>query len=93
MGQDDRERSVLLTVLAGIGVGAIIGAVAGILFAPRAGVETREKLGETLQGLGTRLGDISDEVGTRVRSAVKASRSAMAGDTAGAEEGGDRMGA
>jgi len=92
MGQDDRDRNVIVTVLAGIGLGAIIGAIAGILFAPRAGVETREKLGETLQGLGARIGDLSDDVGTRVRSAVKAGRSAMAGDTSGAEEGGDRMG-
>ena len=92
MGTDDRDRNLIVTVLAGVGLGAIIGAIAGILFAPRAGVETREKLGETLQGLGTRLGDLSDEVGTRVRTAVKASRSAMAGDTSGAEEGGDRMG-
>jgi gas vesicle protein len=92
MAQDDRDRNLIVTVLAGVGLGAIIGAIAGILFAPRPGVETREKLGETLQGLGSRIGDLSDEVGTRVRSAVKASRSAMAGDTSGAEEGGDRMG-
>ena len=94
MGQDDRERNLILSVLAGVGIGAIVGAVAGLLFAPRPGAETREKIGESLQGFGSRLSDLTEEVSTRVRSAVNASRAARSEmDATGAEEGGDRMGA
>ena len=43
--------------------GAMIGAVAGVLLAPRPGKETREKLfggGLDLQGQGERFGDVMD---------------------------------
>ncbi len=89
MQDDDREKNLILGVLAGIGIGAIVGAVAGLLFAPQAGTDTRGKIGGQLQGFGTRLTDLTDEVATRVRSAVNAGRQAAV--DAGAEEGGDRM--
>ena len=40
--QDDSN--ALLYILAGVGLGAIIGAAAGILLAPKAGEEIREEL-------------------------------------------------
>lgn len=42
-GSDDKNALVYL--LAGFGLGTIVGAVAGVLFAPKAGDETREELG------------------------------------------------
>jgi gas vesicle protein len=85
--EDRSDRSVLLSVLAGIGIGAIVGAVAGLLFAPKAGEETRERIGQTLSNLGNRITDLSDQVSTRVRSAVEAGRHAMERDN---EEPGGR---
>ena len=44
MSKDNDESNVVLYMLAGVGLGAIIGAAAGLLFAPKAGSETREEL-------------------------------------------------
>src|SRR5436309_9950013 len=41
---DDDEKNVLIYMLAGVGLGAIIGAAAGLLFAPKAGTEMREDI-------------------------------------------------
>jgi gas vesicle protein len=41
---DSNDRNVMLYFLAGVGVGALIGAAAGILLAPKSGAETREDL-------------------------------------------------
>jgi gas vesicle protein len=41
---DEDEKNVLIYMLAGVGLGAIIGAAAGLLFAPKAGTEIREDL-------------------------------------------------
>jgi gas vesicle protein len=71
------DHNVLLNILAGIGIGALIGAVAGVLLAPKAGRETREELGERITDLGHRVGDLSERVATRVRSAVDAGRRVM----------------
>jgi gas vesicle protein len=40
------DRSVMLYMLAGIGLGALIGAAAGLLFAPKAGNEMREDINQ-----------------------------------------------
>lgn len=41
---DDDDRNVLIYMLAGVGLGAIIGAAAGLLFAPKAGTEIRDDI-------------------------------------------------
>lgn len=45
------EKSTMLYLLAGVGVGALIGVAAGMLFAPKPGVETREDLSEKFKEL------------------------------------------
>ena len=50
MNEND-DKNVMLFMLAGIGLGAVIGAAAGLLFAPKAGAETREELGDKLKEL------------------------------------------
>ncbi len=41
---DQNERNVMLYFLAGVGLGALVGAAAGLLLAPKSGSETREEL-------------------------------------------------
>jgi gas vesicle protein len=50
MTQNDDKNS-LVYLLAGFGLGALIGALAGILFAPKPGSETREEIGGRLKEL------------------------------------------
>jgi gas vesicle protein len=51
MARHDDDTSVLIYVLAGVGLGAIIGAAAGLLFAPKAGTELRHDIGDKLKEL------------------------------------------
>jgi gas vesicle protein len=63
---DDGDRSVLVSVLAGIGIGVLVGAVAGLLLAPKSGQETRDELGKTMADLSDKLSDFSRTVGQKV---------------------------
>lgn len=51
MSRESEENNSFLYLLAGVGLGAIIGAAAGLLLAPKAGTETREELAEKLKEL------------------------------------------
>jgi gas vesicle protein len=86
MENQDNERSVMVSVLAGIGIGVLVGAIAGLLFAPKAGSETRETIGHTLSDLGTKITDLSHDVANRVKAVVDHSKSAMADQVEAASE-------
>jgi gas vesicle protein len=45
------DSNALIYMLAGVGLGAIIGAAAGLLFAPKSGNETREDLADKYKEL------------------------------------------
>lgn len=45
------DKNSLVYLLAGFGLGALLGAIAGLLFAPKAGTETREELADKLKEL------------------------------------------
>lgn len=47
----DDDNNALIYLLAGVGLGAIIGAAAGILLAPKAGEETRGEIAEKYKEL------------------------------------------
>lgn len=51
MSNNNDDSNVLIYMLAGVGLGAIIGAAAGLLFAPKAGNELRDDLGGKLKEL------------------------------------------
>lgn len=51
MSNENNETNATLYLLAGVGLGAIIGVAAGILFAPKAGAELREELSGKLNEL------------------------------------------
>jgi len=44
LARHEDDSNVLIYMLAGVGLGAIIGAAAGLLFAPKAGEDLREDL-------------------------------------------------
>ena len=51
MSKQSDDSSALIYILAGVGLGAIIGAAAGLLFAPKSGEEMREDLNEKYKEL------------------------------------------
>lgn len=51
MSQNNDDSNVMLYMLAGVGLGAIIGAAAGLLFAPKAGTEIRDDLSDKFKEL------------------------------------------
>lgn len=75
MSQSD-DKNALMYLLAGFGLGAVIGAIAGLLFAPKSGVETREELATKLKDLKHKTEDWYSE--------QKARRAARTGGEGGA---------
>lgn len=63
------EKNSLVYLLAGFGLGCLIGAIAGLLFAPKAGSETREVLGSRMRDLKGKTEDwISEQRAKRLTS-------------------------
>ncbi|MCC6403259.1 MAG: YtxH domain-containing protein [Fimbriimonadaceae bacterium] len=58
-GNDDKNALVYL--LAGFGLGCLIGAIAGLLFAPKTGTETRELVGSRMKDLKSKTEDWINE--------------------------------
>lgn len=67
--QNHDERSGLLYLLAGIGLGVLIGAVIGLLFAPKSGEEIRGDLGRRLHDLTEKMSELSHQLSERVSEA------------------------
>lgn len=78
MEQHDNEKSVMISVLAGIGIGVLVGAIAGLLLAPKPGSETREDIGATLTDLGRKVGDLSSQVAVKLKGVVETGKHAVA---------------
>lgn len=51
MSNNNDDSNVMLYMLAGVGLGAIIGAAAGLLFAPKPGAEIRDDLADKFKEL------------------------------------------
>jgi gas vesicle protein len=51
MSRHDDDTNVMIYMLAGVGLGAIIGAAAGLLFAPKAGTDLRHDLNDKFNEL------------------------------------------
>ena len=68
----------LVGFVAGLLLGAVIGATAALLSAPQSGRRTRRKLGraavEIRQSTGDRWDDVSEDVRNRVDEALKGAR-------------------
>ncbi|MFN7016605.1 MAG: YtxH domain-containing protein [Fimbriimonadales bacterium] len=69
--QNHDERSGVLYLLAGIGLGVLIGAVIGLLFAPKSGEEIRGDLGQRLHDLSEKVRELSHQVYERGGETVR----------------------
>jgi len=78
MANNDDERGVLVSVLAGIGIGVLVGAVAGLLLAPKSGQETRDDLSRSMSDLSDKITELGRTVGQKVTTAVDRTRAQMA---------------
>lgn len=78
MTSGDDDRSVLVSVLSGIGMGVLVGAVVGLLLAPKSGQETRDDLTKSMNDLSDKLSEFGRTVGQRVSTAVDRTRATMA---------------
>lgn len=69
------EKNVLIYMLAGVGLGALIGAAAGLLFAPKAGSETREQLTDKFKELKDKteewIAEQKSKKGTKISEALE----------------------
>ena len=75
MSHREDDPNVVMYLLAGVGLGAIIGAAAGLLFAPKPGSEIREDIGGKFNEL---KGKTSEWIAEQ-----RAKRSAGAGEEMG----------
>ena len=89
MAEND-EKGVALNFLAGVGIGAIVGAAVALLLAPQSGVETREDLKKAAQDLSKsteefrkRSSELLDTAKTKAKQAYEAGREAMQKKRAG----------
>jgi gas vesicle protein len=69
--QNHDERSGVLYLLAGIGLGVLIGAVIGLLFAPKSGEEIRGDLSQRLHELSDKVRELSHQVYERGGETVR----------------------
>lgn len=96
MSTEDRDSSGLVSLLAGIGVGVIIGGVTALLLAPQSGTQTRAQIRETaddaLDRLKVSMDDLKHKVEDLTAKATMARRGpgspAPQGDVAGATDEG-----
>jgi len=72
------ERSGVLYLLAGIGLGVLIGAVLGLLFAPKSGEELRSDLSQRLHDLSEKVRELSQQVYERGGETVRNLRERVA---------------
>ncbi|MBX3096468.1 MAG: YtxH domain-containing protein [Fimbriimonadaceae bacterium] len=76
----NEDKNSLVYLLAGFGLGALVGAAAGLLFAPKSGEETRHELTDRMKELKSKTEDYIGEQ----RSKIKAMKSNEDADTVGA---------
>jgi gas vesicle protein len=85
LSEGDRN-DTLLSLLAGVGIGALVGAAAALLLAPQSGQETRTQIRGTADDLLVKLRDTVEELRGKVDEMVASLRSR--GDGGGARESG-----
>ncbi len=74
----DEGRNVALGVLAGLGVGLLVGAAAALLLTPTTGEEVRNEVGKSMDDLNDKINLLTKEVSYNVTNAVSRLRAQMA---------------
>ena len=72
--EQDDERSVVLNFLAGMGLGALIGAATALLLAPKSGRETREDIKTAADELRTKADKVIHDLSESGDELVKKSK-------------------
>lgn len=71
---EDEEKSVVLNFLAGMGLGALIGAATALLLAPKSGKETRQDLKNVTDELRVKADKVIHDLSDSGEELVKKSR-------------------
>jgi len=74
MSNDGDERNVALNFLAGMGVGALLGAVAALLLAPKSGKETRDDIKSAAEDLKEKADKVIHDLSESSEELVKRSK-------------------
>jgi gas vesicle protein len=77
VSDQDRSSDSVLSLLAGIGLGALVGAMAALLLAPHSGAETRTQLRETADDVLHKLRESVDDLRTKVDGLVANTKQAI----------------
>jgi gas vesicle protein len=77
VSDQDRSSDSVLSLLAGIGLGALVGAMAALLLAPHSGAETRTQIRETADDVLHKLRDSVDDLRTKVDGLVANTKQAI----------------
>lgn len=84
---DNEEKGVALNFLAGVGLGAIIGAGIALLFAPKSGPETRDDIKKAMHDLSKSTEDLRKRSAEMVESAKTKVQETINKKRAGEEPG------
>ena len=78
MSYGDEERNVAVGVMAGIGIGLLVGAAAALMLAPKTGEETRDDVSKSLNDLTDKVSELGKTISYKVTTAVDRTRAQMA---------------
>jgi gas vesicle protein len=79
---DGDRNDTLLSLLAGVGIGALVGAAAALLLAPQSGEATRTQIRDTADDLLVKLRDTVEDLRGKVDEMVTSLKSRGGGSTA-----------
>lgn len=77
MSQSD-DKNALVYLLAGFGLGALVGALAGLLFAPKPGSETRDELAHKAKDIKHKSEEWIKDQKNRARAMIDEKRGQLA---------------
>jgi gas vesicle protein len=77
VSDQDRSNESVLSLLAGIGLGALVGAMAALLLAPHSGAETRSQIRGTADDVVGKLRESVDDLRAKVDEVISNTKQAL----------------